>query len=160
MGDKAKEIVKGDLQEILRLLNQAYADEWLAYYQYWLGAKIAVGHMRPSIIEEFMEHAGEELKHADQLAERIITLGGTPLLKFEEILKKTGCGYLEPSNPKVEKLLEQNIKSEQCAVGAYNAMLEFVKDKDPVTYDLLLDILKEEIEHEEDLQMLQADLRE
>ena len=40
MGTKGREIVK-DVDKILTMLNKAYSDEWLAYYQYWIGAKIA-----------------------------------------------------------------------------------------------------------------------
>ena len=39
MGEMAKKIVKMDLDELLKVLNEAYSEEWLAYYQYWLGAK-------------------------------------------------------------------------------------------------------------------------
>jgi bacterioferritin len=159
MGSEAKKIVGVDVKKLLNLLNKAYADEWLAYYQYWVGAKIAVGNMRPNVSAELEEHAGEELKHAAMLADRIIVLGGELLLSWQDILKETTCGYLAPTNPKVEKLLEQNIKGEQCAIRVYKKLLDFVKDKDPVTYDLVLDILKEEIEHEQDLQNLLDDLK-
>ena len=39
MGTRAREIVGIDVDYLIHLLNQAYASEWLAYYQYWLGAK-------------------------------------------------------------------------------------------------------------------------
>ena len=40
MGQMAQKIVKLDLEELLDILNRAYAEEWLAYYQYWIGAQI------------------------------------------------------------------------------------------------------------------------
>jgi len=43
MGTKAQQLVGSHRKKIIVLLNQAYADEWLAYYQYWVGAKIARG---------------------------------------------------------------------------------------------------------------------
>lgn len=43
MGTKGIEIVGMDVQQLLKLLNMAFADEWLAYYQYWLGAKVVKG---------------------------------------------------------------------------------------------------------------------
>ena len=46
MGTKGIEIVKMDVNELLNLLNEAFSDEWLAYYQYWLGAKIVEGPMK------------------------------------------------------------------------------------------------------------------
>lgn len=59
MGEMAQKISKVDHEELLKVLNMAFAEEWLAYYQYWVGAQVAVGPMRTSIVEEFMEHANE-----------------------------------------------------------------------------------------------------
>jgi bacterioferritin len=58
----------------------------------------------------------------------------------------------------VIKVLEQNIKSEQCAIKMYNELLVKSKDKDPVTYNIVLGILQMEVEHEEDLQALLEDI--
>ena len=52
----------------------------------------------------------------------------------------------------------QNIKGEQCAIDVYQKLLQIVKDKDPVTYNIVLTILQQEVEHEEDLQSLDEDL--
>jgi bacterioferritin len=55
-------------------------------------------------------------------------------------------------------VLEQNIKGEQCAIKTYNSLLKKTRDKDPVTYNILLGILQMEVEHEEDLQALLEDV--
>jgi bacterioferritin len=158
MGTKAKQIVESNLTELLKDLNAAFADEWLAYYQYWLGAKLARGTEAPLVAKELEEHASEELDHATRLADRILILGGTPLLHPSEWLEHTSCGYSSPKNPNVIALLKQNIKGEQCAIAIYNKLLKKLKDKDEVTYHLILDILEDEIEHEDDLQKLLEDL--
>ena len=80
MGKTAVEICEPERDKLLELLNEAYAEEWLAYYQYWLGAKLATGAMRTAVEAEFAEHADEELEHAEMLAARIIQLQGTPLI--------------------------------------------------------------------------------
>ena len=159
MGTKGKEIVGVDVNQLLEMLNKAYADEWLAYYQYWVGAKVAVGKMRGIVAGELQEHAGEELEHAQMLAERILTLGGTPLLNLQALLQQTNCGYEEPSDPSTQKLVEQNIKGEQCAIITYKKILDFVKDKDPITYHLILEIMEDEVEHEEDLEAILEDMK-
>jgi len=41
MGTKGREIVGMDIDKLIELLNKALADEWLAYYQYWVGAKVS-----------------------------------------------------------------------------------------------------------------------
>ncbi len=159
MGTKAREIVGMDVKELVEMLNRALADEWLAYYQYWVGAKIAKGPMRPDVQEELTEHANEELKHAEILSERIIQLGGTPILDPAEFMKHSNCGYEVPSDPHVLKLLEQNIKGEQCAIVVYKKILEKIKlGNDPVTFHLVRKILQDEIKHEQDLEDLLEDI--
>ncbi len=45
MGTKGREIVGEHAERVIELLNKALADEWLAYYQYWTGAKVVfTGH--------------------------------------------------------------------------------------------------------------------
>jgi bacterioferritin len=158
MGTKAREIAGVKVDELLKMLNKAYADEWLAYYQYWVGAKVAVGRMRGIIAGELEEHATEELKHAGMLTERIVAWGGSPLLTPQDLLKESGCGYDAPSDPDTKKLVEQNIKGEQCAIVTYKKILDYVAGKDPITYHIILDILEDEIEHEEDLEAILADM--
>ena len=158
MGTKGREIVGVDVNELLVLLNKAYADEWLAYYQYWVGAKVAKGRMRGIIAKELEEHAQEELLHAEMLVARMIQLGGTPLLSPEALLRETNCGYDEPTDPNTKTLLIQNIKGEQCAIETYVKILDFVKGKDPITEKMILEILEDEVEHEEDLQAMLEDM--
>lgn len=158
MGTKGRQIVGMDVDELLGMLNQAFADEWLAYYQYWLGAKVVKGPMKDAVASELLLHATEELAHADMLALRIIQLGGTPLESPSQWLNHTHCGYDAPADPFVKTLLAQNIKGEQCAIDVYQKLLQIVKDKDPVTYNIVLTILQQEVEHEEDLQALDEDL--
>jgi len=54
MGTRGREIIGMDVDQLLTLLNQAYASEWLAYYQYWLGAKLIKGPMKDAVIAESM----------------------------------------------------------------------------------------------------------
>ena len=145
--------------DLVLMLNKAFADEWLAYYQYWMGAKVAVGVPREAVVAELTQHAADELRHAGMVADRIIQLGGTPLLEPKEWYGFTNCGYDKPADPDVRKLLEQNIKGEQCAISTYKRIIDYTKDKDPVTYDIALQILQDEFMHEEDLENIQEDIR-
>ena len=159
MGTKGRSIVGIDVDNLIEILNKALADEWLAYYQYWVGAKVAKGPMRGAVTAELVQHATEELGHAELLANRILQLGGTPLLKPADWYEMTNCGYEAPDDPYVEVLLEQNIKGEQCAIEAYQQLVELTRDADPVTYEMALSIMADEIEHEEDLQALAEDIQ-
>jgi bacterioferritin len=158
MGTKGKEIVGLEVDNLINLLNKAFADEWLAYYQYWIGAQVAKGPMRGAVVAELSEHAQDELKHAGMLTERIIQLGGTPLLDPADWKKLSNCGYDVPENPFVKVLLEQNIKGEQCAIDVYNKLATMTRDKDIVNYNMVAEILEDEVEHEEDLQALLEDI--
>ncbi len=158
MGTKGREIVGVDVDYVVDYLNKAFADEWLAYYQYWLGAKVISGPMKDAVITELMQHASDELRHADMIAERILQLGGTPLTTPKRWLDMSNCGYEDPEDPYVLKILQQNIAGEQCAIGVYNALIQEVGLKDPVTYNLAVQILQDEVEHEEDLQDLLEDI--
>lgn len=157
MGSKGREIVDMDVEELLGLLQRAYCDEWFAYYQYWLGAKVVKGPMKDNVGAELLVHATEELAHADLVAMRIIQLGGIPITRPEDWYKHSNCGYDAPDDPYVKTLLEQNIKGEQCAIGVYKRLLDITREKDPVTYNMVLTILQQEVEHEEDLQSLLED---
>ena len=158
MAQKGREIVKMNVDELINLLNRALADEWLAYYQYWIGAKVVKGPMKDAVIAELDLHATEELAHAVLLTTRIVQLGGTPVLSPAEWMKITNCGYDAPEDPYVGKVLEQNIKGEQCAIKTYNHLLDLTREGDPVSYNMILGILSQEVEHEEDLDALREDL--
>lgn len=157
MGQKAKELVTRaglDVDALIKDLNSAYCDEWLAYYQYWIGAKVAEGKMFHLIAQELAEHASEELEHAEKLAKRIIELGGTPAISPDLWLKDSTCGYFSPENPDAMALLKQNIAGERCAIEVYHKLLEDVAGKDLVTEHLVREILEDELEHEQDLEDL------
>ena len=162
MGTRGREILESfgiKVGELINILNKAFADEWLAYYQYWIGTKVASGVPREAVVAELTQHAADELRHAGMLADRIIQLGGTPLLEPKDWFKESNCGYERPDDPDVRILLVQNIKGEQCAITQYKKIMDYVRDKDPVTYDIALQILEDEIEHEEDLETIQEDIR-
>jgi len=158
MAQTAQHIVKEHREQIVELLNQAFAEEWLAYYQYWIGAKVAVGPMRPAITEEFLEHAEEELKHANDLADRIIQLGGTPVLNPEDWSKMAKCKYEAPTNENVLEILKQNLTAERCAVAHYQQLCDLCHGIDYVTFRLATKILKEEVEHEQEIEDFINDL--
>jgi bacterioferritin len=158
MGTRGREIVGMNVEELIALLNRAYASEWLAYYQYWLGAKVLKGPMKDAVAAELTLHATEELNHAVLLAGRIVQLGGVPVLDPKDWFSLSPCPYDPPSDPHVAVVLKQNIAGEQCAITTYKQMMDVTKDKDMVTYNIALTILEQEVEHEEDLQSLEEDL--
>lgn len=154
-------IIKGiEISEVITMLNRAYADEWLAYYQYFIEAKVVKGLMKDAAIVELNQHAADELRHATMVADRILQLGGTPLLHPSDWLAQTNCGYDAPHNFDVVAILKDAIKGEQCAISTYSHIVDITRNKDIVTYDIVSQILADEVEHEEDLQTLHDDITE
>lgn len=158
MGQMAQKISNLDHAELLNVLNQAFAEEWLAYYQYWIGAQIVEGPMRTSIQSEFMKHAKEELDHAEWLSTRIIQLGGTPVIDPDQWSKIARCKYEVPNDKFATMLLKQNLSSERCAILRYQEICELCFGKDFETFKISAKILHEELDHEQDWEDFLADI--
>jgi bacterioferritin len=152
MGRKAVEILQIEVPELIDMLNAALSEEWLAYYQYWIGARLMEGPMRSEIEPELLLHATQEFNHATLVVTRIIQLGGIPVLHPQEWFKLSRCGYDAPSDPYVEVILEQNLQGERCAIQRYKEIADFTNGKDHTTHQLATTILNEELEHENDIE--------
>lgn len=159
MGKKAIEILTLDVKKLLEMLNRALSEEWLTYYQYWIGARVLKGAMHDNIKKELLVHANEELHHAELLIDRIIQLGGTPVLSPEEWFKLAACKYDSPVNPNIEVILKQNLASERCAIQRYEDMASFTNGKDFVTFNIAASILTQELDHEEDIESWLDDMK-
>ena len=154
----ARRISKTDVNDLIKTLNEAYAEEWLAYYQYFIGAKLAEGMLRPNVVEEFEEHAHQEYEHASMIADRIIQLGGTPVLNPDDFSKLAKCKYEAPLNEDTLSLVKQNLDAERCAIGRYQGICDMTFSKDYETYRVSEHILKEEIEHEQEMEDFLKDM--
>lgn len=158
MGKKAVEIANLEVDKLIQMLNEALSEEWLAYYQYWIGARMMEGPMRSEIEPELLLHATEELAHAELVVNRIIQLGGTPVLNPSQWAGLARCEYEEPIDPYVMNILEQNLRGERCAIQRYQEIAEFTNGKDLATYQMAITILNDEIEHENDIEAFMNDL--
>ena len=152
MGQQAVKILKVDTVTLIKMLNEALLEEWLAYYQYWIGARVMEGPMRSEVEPELLLHATEELGHAELVADRIIQLGGTPVINPNQWTKLARCSYDEPSDPYIEVILEQNLRGERCAIQRYQEIADFTRGKDYTTHQMAVSILNDEIEHENDIE--------
>jgi len=158
MGKKAIDIANLDVEKLIRMLNEALAEEWLAYYQYWVGARVMVGPMRSEVEPELLLHATQELGHAELVIGRIIQLGGTPLLNPSDWLSYARCPYEAPVDSYIEEILKQNLNGERCAIQRYEEIANFTNGKDHSTYQMAITILNDEIEHENDIEAFLADI--
>ena len=145
MARESVKILQGklDVESLISQLNAALSEEWLAYYQYWVGALVVEGAMRADVQGEFEEHAEEERRHAQLLADRIIELEGVPVLDPKKWFELARCKY---------------DASERCAILRYQEIADFTNGKDFTTCDIAKHILAEEEEHEQDLQDYLTDI--
>lgn len=160
MAKESVKILQGklDVESLISQLNAALAEEWLAYYQYWIGALVVEGAMRANVQSEFEEHAEEERQHAAMLAKRIIELEGVPVLDPKDWSELARCKYDSPQNFDSVSLLRDNVASERCAVLRYQEIADYTDGKDFTTCDIVKKILAEEEEHEQDLQDYLTDI--
>lgn len=158
MGKEAIKVSSVDVNKLLEMLNAALAEEWLAYYQYWIGARLMEGPMRSEVEPELLLHADQELNHAVLVVNRIIQLGGTPVINPSNWTKHARCAYDEPSDPYIEVILEQNLSGERCAIKRYQEIADFTAGKDHSTHQMAVQILNEELEHENDIESWLTDL--
>lgn len=160
MAKESVKILQGklDVKSLISQLNAALSEEWLAYYQYWVGALVVEGAMRPNVQSEFEEHAAEERNHAEMIAKRIIELEGVPVLDPKKWSELARCKYDAPQDFDSVKLLNDNVASERCAILRYQEIADFTNGKDFTTCDIVKKILAEEEEHEQDLQDYLTDI--
>ncbi len=154
MGKESVHILRKriDITRLLDTLNAALSEEWLAYYQYWIGSLVVEGAMRADLQRELQEHAAEEFAHAKMLADRIIQLEGMPVLDPAQWLTLARCKYAAPLQNDVLNILKQNIASERCAIVRYEEIASYTNGLDFTTCDMAKKIMAEEEEHEQELQ--------
>lgn len=153
MGKKGREIVGVNVKELIKDLNKAYADEWIAYFYYTWAADVAVGINSPAVASEFDRIAAEELEHQSELAARILELGGEPIRDFEKLQPTANCPkVIFPKDPSdLKGIIKGGIEAEGCAIDVYNKLLQKLMNisKDPVTFHIIRHIMQEEVAHEE-----------
>ncbi|MCM8762958.1 MAG: bacterioferritin [Candidatus Omnitrophica bacterium] len=157
MGKQARAIVEISLKDLVKDLNKAYCDEWLAYYLYWYMAKTVSGRGYEDMAEMLEKIAKEELEHAEELADLICKLGGLPTANISELEKNANYPYaLPPKNTAdINRIIRTVLEAEAGAIDVYNKIAKRTLGKDNVTYQLVTHILSEETNHEEMFENLQ-----
>jgi len=151
MGKKSREIVELDLKSLIKDLDKAYCDEWLAYYAWWYMAQAVEGKGYEDMAEFLNKIAKDELEHAAELAERIIELGGLPtngLSNIEKGANNPYPGVMKKLN-NYDEIIKLVTSAEAGAIEVYNKIAKKTFGKDHDTYQLATHILGEEIGHEE-----------
>jgi bacterioferritin len=131
------------------LLNTALATELVCVLRYRQHSLMATGIEAEPIAAEFLVHSNEELGHADQIARRIVQLGGTPQMDPAGLSSRSHAEYVAAD--KLKEMIRENLVAERIAIESYREMIHFFGDKDPTTRAMLEGILANEEEHADEL---------
>lgn len=145
-----------DRETAVRILNEALATELVCTLRYRRHYFMASGIHSESVKAEFLEHAQQEQEHADQIAERIVQLGGAPNFNPDGLLSRSHAEYVEGET--LLDMIKENLVAERIAIASYREMVEFFGPRDPTTRSLLERTLAVEEEHAEDMASLLGEL--
>lgn len=143
-----------DRGEVIKLLNDALATEIVCVLRYRRHHFMARGIVAKSIADEFLLHSNEEQGHADQLAGRIVQLGGEPDFSPDSLTSRSHAEYV--AGKTLVEMIKEDLVAERIAIDSYRELIAYLGHQDPTTSQMLKGILAVEEEHADEL----ADLLE
>jgi bacterioferritin len=138
-----------DRDTVVKLLNEALATEIICVLRYKRHYFMATGINAESVAAEFLQHANEEQAHADQIAQRIVQLGGAPNFNPDGLTTRSHAEYVEGDT--LVDMIREDLVAERIAIDSYREMINYVNTDDPTTRRMLEGILAMEEEHADDL---------
>lgn len=146
-----------DRETVLRMLNEALATELVCVLRYRRHYFMADGAVGEAIKKEFLKHAEEEQGHADQIAERIVQLGGEPDFNPASLTGRSHSEYVAGTS--LASMVEEDLVAERVAIESYSEMIAYLENADSTTKRMLEGILANEEEHAEELASMLKTLR-
>lgn len=147
---------RADRETVVKLLNEALATEIVCVLRYKRHYFMASGINAQSVATEFLEHANEEQAHADQIAQRIVQLGGAPNFSPEGLLTRSHAEYVEGDS--LIDMIKEDLVAERIAIDSYREMINYLGNDDPTTRRMMETILAMEEQHADDLVSLLEEL--
>jgi bacterioferritin len=117
---------------------------------------MAKGIHAEGVAAEFLEHANEEQQHADQIAQRIVQLGGEPDFSPDGLSSRSHAEYVEGDT--LEDMITEDLVAERIAIDSYREIITYLAEADPTSRRLMEEILAKEEEHADDLSSLLEDI--
>jgi len=136
-------------EAVLQMLNEALATELVCVLRYRRHYFMANGALGEAIKGELLTHANEEQAHADQIAERIVQLGGEPDFAPDSLSKRSHSEYKEGNN--LTDMIRENLVAERIAIDTYREIIRYLGDGDVTTRRMFEEILAVEEEHADDM---------
>jgi bacterioferritin len=141
-----------DRDTVIRLLNEALATELVCVLRYKRHYFMADGINADPVKAEFLEHANQEMMHADRIARRIIELRGEPNFSPDGLSTRSHAEYVEGNS--LKSMIRENLIAERVAIESYREIIAYLADQDPTTQRMFKEILANEEEHADDLASL------
>src|SRR3989441_12933905 len=138
-----------DRETVIKLLNEALATEIVCVLRYKRHYFMATGIHAESVAAEFLQHATDEQAHADQIAQRIVQLGGAPNFNPEGLLTRSHAEYVEGET--LTDMIKEDLVAERIAIDSYREIVQYLGNDDPTSRRLMETILAVEEEHADDL---------
>jgi bacterioferritin len=145
-----------DRDTVVKLLNEALATELVCVLRYKRHYFMAKGIHAEGVAAEFVQHANDEQQHADQIAARIVQLGGEPDFSPEGLATRSHAEYV--AGDSLEDMIKEDLVAERIAIDSYKEIVLYLGENDPTTRRMMEEILAKEEEHADDLANLLQDL--
>ena len=156
MGVKGRQIVNSSVKDVIDALRQAYIAEWTAHYTFQLAANLSAGLDSRTVAEYLRKSAADELVHANRLAERLRQLGSEPPRTVGDMERESKMPSVAlPEDPRdVQGILRTALAIERHAIDLYQNLYDITVHGDPVTNELVTEILVEEVAEEDEIESL------
>ena len=138
-----------DRATVLKILNEALATEIVCVLRYKRHFFMATGIHAQPVAAEFLQHANEEQQHADEIAGRIVQLGGEPNFSPQGLASRSHSEYV--AGETLREMIQEDLIAERIAIDSYREIIAYLGDKDPTTRRMMEGILAMEEEHADDL---------
>jgi bacterioferritin len=138
--------MKDDREQLVELLTRAYWMEVETVMSYLANSINPEGVRAQEIIESLEKDIEEELGHARKYGQRIKELYGVVPGSLDFQAEQN---YLQPPDDQVDivHVIQGVIEAETGAIEHYNRIIEFAEGRDPVTQDMVIQILSDEEGH-------------
>jgi bacterioferritin len=138
-----------DRETVIKVLNEALATEIVCVLRYRRHYFMASGIHAEGVAAEFLQHSNDEQGHADQIAQRIVQLGGAPNFNPEGLLTRSHAEYVEGET--LSDMIKEDLVAERIAIDSYRDIIKYLGNDDPTTRRMMETILAVEEEHADDL---------
>jgi bacterioferritin len=146
---------KANREAVIGLLNKALATEVTCILRYKRHYVMTTGISARRVNAKLLQHVSEEQAHTDQLAERIVQLGGEAVLSREQLMNRRHAEQVEGDS--VVEMIMVDLLAERSAIHNYREIIASVGADDPTTRQVLERILAQGEAHAENLAGLLRD---